>query len=300
MNIEALKDEKVKEFVDFCRAHRMDVDDSFLYEDDLRNFNPDDENPTYIITDENGKITGAASLMLNEYNRRGKKARFRIFYSEINELEHYKMLLEKILNHRDGFDNIFVFINVENKKMMEFMEDMNFNIYRYSFLLVREENSVPEYNLPEDYYIRPLIKGQDEETWCIVRNAGFANLKGSETPITPDMVTEMLSSDENIEEGSMILFHRDRPVGVVRGTKDEYEGAPIMNIGPLAIIPEYQGRGLGRCLLRAVLQFGKSNNYNRAILCVNAENERAKALYLKEGFKQVEAVVCYKYDFKCI
>jgi mycothiol synthase len=80
------------------------------------------------------------------------------------------------------------------------------------------------------------------------------------------------------------------------GNSDEYEGSPIVNIGPLAIIPEYQGRGLGRALLRASLSFAKEKGYSRTILCVNAENERAKALYLDEGFKQVEAVTCYRFD----
>jgi mycothiol synthase len=136
----------------------------------------------------------------------------------------------------------------------------------------------------------------DEAIWCEVRNAGFAKLRGSETPITPEMVTKMISSEDNIEGGSMILYHNDRPVGVVRGAKDEYEDSPIMNIGPLALIPEYQGKGLGRCLLRASLRLAKERSYKRTILCVNAENERAKALYIQEGFKQVEAVVCYKYD----
>jgi GNAT superfamily N-acetyltransferase len=45
---------------------------------------------------------------------------------------------------------------------------------------------------------------------------------------------------------------------------------------------------LGRSLLRAVLLFAKDKGYKAAILCVNAENERAKALYIQEGFKQVE------------
>ncbi|MNW68105.1 ribosomal-protein-alanine N-acetyltransferase [compost metagenome] len=69
-----------------------------------------------------------------------------------------------------------------------------------------------------------------------------------------------------------------------------------MNIGPLALLPEYQGKGLGRVLLRAALHLSKNKGYNRSILCVNAENERAQALYTGEGFKQVEAAACYKYD----
>lgn len=69
-----------------------------------------------------------------------------------------------------------------------------------------------------------------------------------------------------------------------------------MNIGALAVIPEYQGKGLGRSLLRASLHFAKEKSYDRTILCVNADNERAKSLYLREGFKEAEAVVCYGYD----
>ena len=71
-----------------------------------------------------------------------------------------------------------------------------------------------------------------------------------------------------------------------------------MNIGPLAILPEYQGKGLGRQLLRASLQFAKENSYKRTILSVNGENERAQALYIQEGFKQVEGVTCYQFELE--
>jgi mycothiol synthase len=96
----------------------------------------------------------------------------------------------------------------------------------------------------------------------------------------------------------MILFQHDLPVGVVRGADDEYEGSPIMNIGPLAILPEYQGKGLGRALLRASIKFSKEKGYGKCVLCVNADNEQAKVLYLQEGFQQAEGVACYRYKIK--
>lgn len=68
-----------------------------------------------------------------------------------------------------------------------------------------------------------------------------------------------------------------------------------MNIGPLAILPAYQGKGLGRQLLRAALDFAQKKKYKKAMLCVNADNERAKKLYLKEAFVQIEGVVAYEY-----
>jgi mycothiol synthase len=206
------------------------------------------------------------------------------------------MMLQTILKYTADIDYVFVFVPIVNKRLMECIEELKFEVDRYSFLLVREDLEVPEFSFPVGYEIIPFRFGTDEEVWCEVRNSSFASLKGSETPITSKIVVDMMNSKDNIEGGSMILYHKVRPIGLIRGTMDEYEGSPIMNIGPLAIIPEYQGKGLGRNLLRASLHFAKEKSYDKTVLCVNAENERAKDLYLQEGFKQVEAVACYKYN----
>lgn len=295
MKVEALKDERIGDFIAYCKKHRHEVDDSFLYDQDLKEFVPNSNNPTYFISDTNGEMIAAASLIMTDYFKRGRKARFRIFHSEIHDLDCYKSLMQALLSHTGDLDKVFIFIPATDKIVMEFIEKLNFTIERHAFLLVREDLKVEDYSLPEDYYIRAFQQGKDEGIWCEVRNAGFAKLKGSETPIIPEQVTKMIQSEEYLEGGMMILFHKDKPVGIVRGALDEYEGEPIMNIGPLAIIPEYQGRGLGRLLLRASLHFSKEKSFKRTILSVNGENERAKALYLQEGFHQVEAVTCYEY-----
>lgn len=298
MKAEALKSERIADFIAYCKKHRKEVDDSFLYDEDLKEFTPNEENPTYIIIDMNGEIIAAASLIINDYFRRGGKARFRIFHSEIQALEHYQQLMQSLLPHIGNLEKAFIFIPMTEKRVMGFVEALNFTVDRYAFLLVRENLEVQDIILPDGYVIKSFRPGQDEDIWCEVRNAGFAKLKGSETPIVPEMVEKMVLSAEYLEGGMIILFHHDKPVGIVRGSIDEYEDEPIMNIGPLAILPEYQGKGLGRALLRASLQFAKENNYKRTILSVNGENERAKALYIQEGFKQVEAVTCYEYLLK--
>lgn len=106
----------------------------------------------------------------------------------------------------------------------------------------------------------------------------------------------MILSRDYIEGGLMILYHKDKAVGCIRCSLDEYEDETIINIGSISVIPEYQGKGLGRILLRAGMNFAKNNSYDRTILCVNADNQKAKSLYIQEGFKQVEAVVCYYLD----
>lgn len=298
MKIEALTSEKVESFIAYCKKHKAEIDDSFLYDEDLKAFKPDAENPTYLITNSLGEVIAAASLMITEYYKRGRSARFRIFHAEPSDDDCYSMLMQAVIQHTKGLDKVFLFVPMNHQTLRAHMERLGFEVERYSFLFVRESPEVPEYDLQKEYEIRAFRAGMDEGIWCDVRNAGFARLQGNDTPITPEMVTKMMQSEEHIEGGMMILFHHDRPVGIVRGAADEYEGEPIMNIGPLAILPEYQGRGLGRILLRAALRFAKEKSYARTILSVNGENERAKTLYLQEGFRQVEAVACYAYRLK--
>ncbi|MDQ1146171.1 mycothiol synthase [Bacillus sp. SORGH_AS 510] len=295
MKVEYLCEERVADFVAYCKNHKIEIDDSFLYDEHLANFKPDKENPTYIVTNQKGRMVAVGSLMLNDYNRRGRKARFRIFHSEEEHLVNYQMLMQELLRHTNEIDEVFLFVPFTNEKLAHTIELLKFLAERYTFLLVRGNEEVPKFSMLDGYEIRPFRLGMDEEAWCTVRNAAFANLKGSETPITPDMVVKMMTNSDHIEGASLILFDKERPVGVIRGAVDEYEDAPIMNIGPIAIVPEYQGKGLGRFLLRYLLDFANRTGYDRTILCVNAENERAKALYIQEGFKQVEGVTCYTF-----
>ncbi|MEH7444259.1 GNAT family N-acetyltransferase [Bacillus sp. JJ1122] len=296
MKVEALKAEQLEDFIGYCKKHRKELDDSFLYDEDLQNFKIDAENATYILTDSRGEIKGVASLILDEYHRRGNRARFRILHVESEDDQYYKKLFDEVLKHTNSLNHVFIFVPLLNQKLQDVMEKLKFGVERYTFLLVREELEVRDPSLPEGFEIRSFRPGADEDAWCIVRNAAFSTLKGSETAITPEMVAKMPSESDYLDGGMMILYEDEKPVGVVRGADDEYEDSPIMNIGPLAILPEYQGKGLGRALLRASIKFSKGKGYKRCVLCVNADNEQAKALYLQEGFEQTEGVVCYRYE----
>jgi mycothiol synthase len=298
MRVVWLEKERVSDFVAYCKKHRSEVDDSYLYDFELREFAVDDENPTYLALNELDEIIGTASLVMDDYHKRGKRARFRIFHCETQDIQCYQQLLGSVLKHATDLEKVFLFIPVVNKKLIEMIEGLNFSVERYAFLLVREDLDVPDLELADGYELRTFRPGQDEENWLTVRNAAFSTLKGSETPLTTEGVTKLLTDDDYLEGGMMILFHQEKPVGVIRGAQDEYDEAPIMNIGPVAILPEYQGRGLGRSLLRSSLRFAKEKGYKRTILSVNGENDRAQALYIQEGFKQVEAVVCFQYFLK--
>ncbi|MGM0778175.1 MAG: GNAT family N-acetyltransferase [Bacillota bacterium] len=297
MKIERLSNGRVEDFFNYCRLHKGAVDSSFLYEDDLKQFQNTEENPTYLAIDENGKVKAAASLIMDEYAKRGRKSRFRNFHSEIEDINVYKGLMDQLLKYKEGYDKYFIFIPLDNKKLQGNLSQLQFSAERYSFILLRDHSPVASVNLPENYEIKNYESGKDEKIWCMVRNSGFAKLKGSETPMSPDQVKKMMASGDCLEGGAMILYHYERPVGVVKCSDDEYDDIQTMNIGSLALIPEYQGKGLGRMLLRKALQFGFDQSYKHIYLSVNGENEQAKSLYLQEGFKEAEGFVCYSYHF---
>lgn len=295
MKAEALEHSRVEAFLNFCRKHRDELDDSYLIDEELAGFRLSPDQPTYIVANSSGQITAAASLILNDYSRRGRKARFRILHADTADVKVYQDLLEAILPHAAGMDKLNLFIPAVNTAAMEVLAAVRFAVERYTYVLVREEPHIPEVSLPAGYELIPFRAGTDEAVWCEVRNAGFAKLQGNETPATPAMVKQMISGADYIEGGLQILYHNGKAVGIVRGCADEYEDEPAMSIGPLAVLPKAQGRGLGRILLRAALRFAGEQSYARSILCVNAENERAQALYIGESFKQVEALACLAY-----
>lgn len=296
MTIEALDSRRLKDFTDYCRAHRGEVDDSYLYDEHLAGFVPDGDNPACIALDDAGQVVGAASLIMGDYMRRGNRARFRIFHSEGGDIECYKGMLEALLPHAAGLGHLFIYAQELNHGQRNALEALGFRPERYTFLLLHEDGEVPCAVLPEGYDIKPFAAGRDEQHWCTVRNAAFASLRGSETPMTPEMAAAQNTGGGLLSGGAMVLWHGQKPVGVVRAEEDEVDGRPVAEIGPLAILPEYQGRGLGRAMLRTALRFAQERGFGRAALCVNAENERATALYLNEGFIKVEMVVCYRYE----
>jgi ribosomal-protein-alanine N-acetyltransferase len=55
----------------------------------------------------------------------------------------------------------------------------------------------------------------------------------------------------------------------------------------LAVDPEYQGRGYGRALLYALLNYAAERRERRAILEVRESNKKAQALYLSAGFRVI-------------
>jgi mycothiol synthase len=298
MRVELLGNKRLPCFIEYCRKHRFEHDESFLYEEDLLSFNPDESNPTYILLNEDNDITGVVSLMILPYINNSKHGRFRIFHCAETNFEVYNLLFIAIKSHISDLDNVSLFIPEQKTEVRNILKSLHFDIYRYSWVLVRDNIEVPKYILPEGYYIKTFEFNKDEDNWCKVRNAAFATLKGSETPTTPEAITALKDCEDYVEGGLLMLYKDQEPIGVIRIIKEHENDKAYAFVAPLAIAPEYQGKGFGRILLRAGLAYGKTVNLQYGMLCVNAENERATDLYTKEGFTKIAVMACYKYQIK--
>lgn len=66
-----------------------------------------------------------------------------------------------------------------------------------------------------------------------------------------------------------------------------FKAKPLINIHDLAVKTEFQGAGIGKLLLDTVIAYARSKDYCAVTLEVRRDNHRARALYTKYGFADV-------------
>lgn len=292
MRVERLRDEMVEDFIKYCKKYREDPNDEGLSDIDLENFEINKENPTCILVSDNS-IKGAVSLILDDFYKQVKMGRLRIFHSIENEIDNYKIMLRAILEEIEGIDEIFIYIDKKNEVMAEILTSLQFKLGGYSFTMIREDKEVPKATFSEGFELRTFKENRDEVDWCKVRNIGFPE----DPPRTPENVCLYWKSDPqcHLEGGMMLLYYNEEPIGTIRASVEFEAGEAYTYISVVCVNPEYRGKGLGKNLLRAAIDYGRSKGMAKAMLCVNIENESALNLYLREGFIKYEASVLYEY-----
>jgi mycothiol synthase len=289
LKIVSLNTDNVKNFIAYCKKHAREQDESFIPQDD---YTVRTEELVYLLLDNESKVVGAAALMLYKEYIDIKKARFRIFHCIEKSYENYKVLLDKIIEHKLNVDFIYCFIDEKNRIARDIWEKLGFGIWRYSWVLEKDTTSFTAAEFPAGYMIKTMEEGKDEQAWCDIVNEAFAAMHGH-THLSPQKIAYWKKSAEFIDGGLKMLWHNDKPVGTIAMIKETENGENVIFIEAVAILNSYQGRGLGKNLLRYAVEFTNKNGFKKIMLSVNAENESAAELYLKEGFKKIEVVVCY-------
>ena len=62
---------------------------------------------------------------------------------------------------------------------------------------------------------------------------------------------------------------------------------PIADVQTIAVVPEYEGKGIGSALLTELIAEGRRRGAADVLLEVRADNPRAQQLYLRFGFEQI-------------
>lgn len=294
MEIYRVDSGNISAFIDYCRANRNHLDDTFLIDEELENMKPESEDPSFIAI-EGDKVIGAVSLKMDPYLLRGNRARFRIFHANPASPQVYASLFSAIRTHVDKVKKVFLFLPETAMEERERIAALGFSVERYAYLLTRKNIPAGDVSIPEGFSFKEFVPGIGEKDYCHIRNTAFSGLAGSETPLTEDEAGKIAARDDYLPGGIQFLTHNGSPVGLVRVAKEYYNGNHYALIGPIALLPAYQKKGLGRQLLRAGLQTGRKFGLGQAILSVNAENEQAVRLYTSEGFETDECFISYQY-----
>ena len=147
---------------------------------------------------------------------------------------------------------------------------------------------LPEVDLPDEYTLRKF----SEVSYDMLEGPGFRTLKDSMEGLFLSMshaeqeVTLKYFFDQSkpyIENASLILEREGEIVGfVITRMKDDEP-----DIGPVGLVPEARGQGLGNYLLVRVLKSLKDTGSASAYLDTTITNLPAQGLYRKYGFEDM-------------
>jgi GNAT superfamily N-acetyltransferase len=161
---------------------------------------------------------------------------------------------------------------------------------------------VPEFALPAGYSLRWYQPGDEAHWLCIhlatdrynkidpalfERQFGVAQERGLQSTSASQGRSGMNSALRDLGERQCYLL---APPGNAIGTgtawfTDDFEGCRWGRVHWMAIIPEFQGRGLAKPLMTAICRCLRELGHDRAYLSTSTARHAAIGLYLKFGFE---------------
>lgn len=95
---------------------------------------------------------------------------------------------------------------------------------------------------------------------------------------------------KNIEDGNEFIIAKENNICLgFASFEHHYQNQNATKIHKIYILPETQGKGIGKLLIDAIAQFAKEDNSNTLLLNVNRFN-KALGFYQKLGFQIIEKI----------
>ncbi|MFW9978527.1 MAG: GNAT family N-acetyltransferase [Candidatus Thorarchaeota archaeon] len=145
---------------------------------------------------------------------------------------------------------------------------------------------LPTLERPNEYTIRRFTEVPYEK----LEESGFQTFENGKDQLFRSMshaeqqVTLQVFFDKNspfVDEASLVLEKKEQVIGFIITRPGDKEST----IGPVGLIPEEKGKGLGSYLLVQALVALRNDNQSAAVLDMSVGNTPARNLYSKYGFK---------------
>ena len=149
--------------------------------------------------------------------------------------------------------------------------------------MVRDDlEGLPDYPLPEGFGLRMYRPG-DEANWLAIERAADLYSDHPDTAFAQQFGTDA-------EVLARRQFYLCDAAGWAVGTTtawfdDDFDGRPYGRVHWVAIVPEYQGRGLAKVMLSAACRRLRELGHVRAVLGTQTKRVVAIRLYLCFGFR---------------
>jgi GNAT superfamily N-acetyltransferase len=148
--------------------------------------------------------------------------------------------------------------------------------------MVRDNlEGIPCYRLPPGYSLREYRSG-DEDHWRRIHL-----LADRYSIITPDLFTQEFGREDSVlaERQLYLLGCHQEVIGTATAWYDcDFRGQDYGRVHWVAIVPQYQGRGLSKPLMAAVCCRLRDLGHERAYLRTSSARVPAIRLYLRFGF----------------
>lgn len=170
-----------------------------------------------------------------------------------------------------------------------FLRGHNFFVEHEEWILRLDEMAkLPQRSCPGEIKLQTYSRKTAVSLFCKLYEESFTGLPWNQ-PFAQIEVADTLDNADDI----LFLMQENRAVGIA-WTKLDSEGTGIVE--PLGIVPAFQNRGYGRCLLISAVHILAKRGAKRIEIGAWRRNERAVELYRSLDFQHIKTITYLAYN----
>jgi len=159
--------------------------------------------------------------------------------------------------------------------------------YHNVWMIRQDLDGIPCHELPAGFSMAWYRPG-DATAWTEIHLLAYA---GDPVKITPDLHSRQFGTDESLLSQRQLFIEAPGGAKIATATawfNSDYFGEHVGLVHWVAVAPAWQGRGLAKPLLRAVLLRMRELGHSKAMLTTQSTRTAAIRLYLQFGFEMDE------------